>query len=95
VPNARRNGVSEEAIAAIGQRRANGLSPEQADLVSYAQQVTAGSRVDQATFDRLKERHGVQWLVDLTVTAGHFGLICGINNAFEVPPAPDGAQLPA
>jgi 4-carboxymuconolactone decarboxylase len=95
VPNARRNGVSEEAIAAIGQRRPNGLSPEQADLVSYAQQVASQSRVDQAVFDRLKERHGVQWLVDLTVTAGHFGLICGINNAFEVPPAPDGAQLPS
>ena len=40
------------------------------------------------------EVDGVRWLVELTVIAGHFGLICGINNAFEVPPSPQGDQLP-
>jgi hypothetical protein len=35
----------------------------------------------------------VRWLVELTTTAGHFGLISGINNAFEVPPAPGGDAL--
>jgi 4-carboxymuconolactone decarboxylase len=93
-PNARRAGVSDQAIAAIGQRSTSGLSADQADLVGYAQHATSQSRVDQALFDRLRERHGVQWLVDLTVTAGHFGLICGINNAFDVPPSPTGEQLP-
>jgi hypothetical protein len=33
-------------------------------------------------------------LVDLTVTAGHFGLISGVNNAFEVPPSPGEDSLP-
>jgi hypothetical protein len=47
-----------------------------------------------ALFERLKERHGVRWLADLTVAPGHFGLISGINNAFEVPPNPEGDQLP-
>jgi 4-carboxymuconolactone decarboxylase len=92
-PNARRNGVSEEAIAAIKERRSNGLTEDQADIVSYAQQVVASNRVDANTFDRLKDRHGVRWLVELTVIAGHFGSICGINNAFEVPPSPQGDQL--
>jgi hypothetical protein len=54
----------------------------------------AKTTVDQATFDRLKQSHGVPWLVDLTTTAGHFGLISGINNAFEVPPSPTGDTLP-
>jgi 4-carboxymuconolactone decarboxylase len=94
-PNARRAGVSEEAIAAIGKRSSSGLSDDQADIVRFAQQVVAANQVDQPTFDRLKERHGVRWLVELTVTAGHFGLISGINNVFEVPPSPQGDQLPA
>ena len=55
--------------------------------------VVAANRVDQAVFDRLSQRHGTRWLVELTVTAGHFGLISGINNAFEVPPSPSGDQL--
>ena len=83
-PNARRAGVSEEAITAIRDRSLGGLSEEQADIVSYAQQVVNGSRVDQATFDRLHARHGPRWLVELTATAGHFGLISGINNAFRL-----------
>lgn len=92
-PNARRAGVPEETIAAIRERNANGLTEDQKDIVSYAQQVVAGNRVDADTFTRLKDRHGVRWLVELTVVAGHFGLICGINNAFEVPPSPQGDQL--
>lgn len=93
-PSARRAGLSEEAIEAVRHSRTEGLSEDQADIVSYAQQVVAGNRVDQATFDRLRERHGTPWLVELTATAGHFGLISGINNAFEVPPNPEGDLLP-
>jgi 4-carboxymuconolactone decarboxylase len=92
-PNARRNGVSEEAIAAIKERRTTALTEDQSDIVSYAQQVVTSNRVDADTFTRLKDRHGVRWLVELTTIAGHFGLICGINNAFEVPPSPQGDQL--
>jgi 4-carboxymuconolactone decarboxylase len=92
-PNARRAGVSDEAIAAIRERRTDAMSDDQKDIVSYAQQLATANRVDAALFDRLKERHGVRWLVELTTIAGHFGLICGINNAFEVPPSPQGEQL--
>jgi 4-carboxymuconolactone decarboxylase len=92
-PNARRAGVSEDAISAVRERRTDALTEDQADIVSYAQQVVSGNRVDTQTFDRLKQHHGDRWLVELTVIAGHFGLICGINNAFEVPAAPQGDTL--
>ena len=92
-PNARRAGVSDSVINAIRDRSSSGLSDDQADIVSFAQQLATGSRVENATFDRLRDRHGVRWLVELTATAGHFGLICGINNAFEVPPSPQGDAL--
>jgi len=92
-PNARRAGIAEDAIAAIRNRQTTGLSEDHADIVSYAQQLATANRVDTATFDRLKARHGVRWLVELTTIAGHFGLICGINNAFDVPPSPQGDPL--
>jgi 4-carboxymuconolactone decarboxylase len=93
-PNARRAGLSEEAIAAIRDGNTDGLTADQVDLVNYAQQVVSANRVEADLFERLNQRHGTPWLVGLTTTAGHFGLISGINNAFDVPPSPDGDQLP-
>jgi 4-carboxymuconolactone decarboxylase len=93
-PNARRAGLSDAAITAIRDRHTTALTDDQRDIVSYAQQLASDHRVDPATFDRLKAHHGVRWLVELTTIAGHFGLICGVNNAFEVPPSPQGDQLP-
>jgi 4-carboxymuconolactone decarboxylase len=92
-PNARRAGISEDAISAVRERRTSGLTEDQSDIVSFAQQLAGSNRVDEATFNRLKEHHGVRWLVELTTIAGHFGLICGINNAFDVPPSPQGDKL--
>jgi 4-carboxymuconolactone decarboxylase len=93
-PAARRAGVSDEAITAVRDRSSKGLTEDQADIVSFAEQAAGSNRVDQAVFERLKSRHGVRWLVELTTVAGHFGLISGINNAFEVPTSPGGDELP-
>lgn len=92
--NARRAGISEEAISDVRERRSASLSDDQQDIVAYAQAVVSSTRVDTGVFQRLADRHGVVWLVELTSTAGHFGLISGINNAFEVPPAETGDVLP-
>jgi hypothetical protein len=51
------------------------------------------NRVDQATFDALKNRHGAQWLVELTAVASYFVFVAGIANAFEVPAPADGDKL--
>jgi len=93
-PAARRVGLAEAAITAVRDRTSTGLTEDQADLVDFVTQLTSGNRVDQAVFDRLEGRHGARWLVELTAVAGHFGLISGINNAFEVPPSPSGDRLP-
>jgi 4-carboxymuconolactone decarboxylase len=93
-PNARRAGVADPVIDAIRDRRLDALDAETADIVSYARQVVGGTRVDQATFDRLLARRGSRWLVELTAIAGHFALISGVNNAFDVPPSPGGDALP-
>lgn len=95
VAAARRAGVREEAIDLI---RAQGdparLSAEERDIVTYAQQLVQNNRIDQAAFDTLARRHDVQWLVELTVAINYYGFLCGVVNAFEVPPPEDGDQLP-
>jgi 4-carboxymuconolactone decarboxylase len=96
VAAARRAGVRDEAIDVI---RAKGdpsrLPVEERDIVSYTRQLVRTNRVDQAAFDTLVKKHGVPWLVELTVAAGYYGILCGVVNAFEVAPPPDGDKLPA
>ena len=93
---ARRAGVREEAIDVI---RAKGdpakLPVEEREIVAYAQQLIRTNHVDQATFDALKNRYGVQWLVELTAAANYYTVLCGVVNAFEVAAPPDGDKLPA
>ena len=94
VTAARRNGLREEVITLL---RAKGdpakLPAEERDIVSYVRQLTRNNRVEQATFDALRARHGVQWLVELTACAGYFGLVSTVSNAFEVPAPADGDRL--
>ncbi len=93
---ARRNGLGEEVIALIRAKGDPGsLAPEQREIVTYVRQLMRTNRVDQATFDALLKRHGVQWLVELTAAANYFALLSGVVNAFEVAAPPDGDKLPA
>lgn len=93
---ARRAGVPEATIDLL---RAQGdpasLGQDERDIVTYTRQLIRGNRADQAAQDRLKERHGVQWLVELTAAANYFAFLSGMVNAFEVPAPPDGDKLPS
>ena len=92
---ARRNGLREEVIDLL---RAKGdprtLPAEEREIVTYTRQLMRTNRADQAVFDALKNRYGVQWLVELTAAANYFALLSGVVNAFEVAAPPDGDKLP-
>src|SRR6266513_3843162 len=92
---ARRAGVPEATIDLL---RAKGdpasLAEDERDIITYTRQLVRSNRVDQPVFDALKNRHGEQWLVELTVIAHYFGVLSGVVNAFEVPAPPDGDKLP-
>jgi 4-carboxymuconolactone decarboxylase len=92
---ARRAGVPEATIDLL---RAKGdpasLPEDERDVVTYTRQLMRTNRVDQAVLDRLKNRHGEQWLVELTAAANYFAFLSGMVNAFEVPAPPDGDKLP-
>jgi len=71
------------------------LSADERDIVVYVRQLMRTNRTDQAVFDALLKRHGVQWLLELTAAANYFAMLSGMVNAFEVAPPPDGDRLPA
>lgn len=91
----RRAGVREEAIDVVRARRdPSALAPDEAAIVSYVQQLLRNNRVEQRVFDALKDRYGVEWIIELTALMGNYGLLAGVVNAFEVPAPVDADQLP-
>ena len=94
VANARRSGLNEAAIDVLRAKAdPSALAADERDIVLYARQLAQTNRIDQALFDRLLQRHGSQWMVELTAAASYFGMLCGVVNAFEVPPPADGDRF--
>jgi 4-carboxymuconolactone decarboxylase len=93
---ARRAGVREEAIDVIRKKGDAGkLTAEEREIITYAEQLFRKNKVEQAAFDALLERHGAQWLLELTAGASYYGILCSVVNAFEVPAPADGDKLPS
>ena len=94
VDASRRAGLREAVIDLL---RAKGdparLPAEERDIVTYTRQLMRTNRVDQAVFDALRDRHGVQWLVELTALANFYVALCGVVNAFDVAVPPDGDRF--
>lgn len=95
VTTARTERVSEVAVAVVRDRSdLAALLGDERDVVDYVRQQLQTHRVTQDLFDRLRERHSVRWLVELTCLMGHFGVLASVLNAFEVAPAAGAEQLP-
>jgi 4-carboxymuconolactone decarboxylase len=91
---ARRHGASEAAIAAVRDRApVDALSVDERDVIDYVRQQLRTHHVTQDLFDRLRDRHGVRWLVELTCLVGHYGVVCSVVNAFELAPPPGADPL--
>src|SRR2546425_1141069 len=70
VAAARRNGLREEVIDLIRAKGDPGkLLEEEREIVTYVTQLMRTNRADQAVFDSLQKRYGVQSLVELTAAA--------------------------
>ena len=95
VPTARKAGVTDAALAVVRDHGdlADLPGPER-DVVDFVRQLLRTGHVAKPLFDRLRERHGVPWLVELTCLIGHYGIVTAILNAFEVAPAAGAEALP-
>jgi 4-carboxymuconolactone decarboxylase len=94
-PAARKAGASDAAVTAVRDRGdLTSLPSAERDIVDYVRQLLRTNGVAQPLFDRLRGQYGVPWLVELTCLIGHYGIVSGILNAFEVAPRPDAEPLP-
>lgn len=86
-PVARRAGVREETITAIRDHKApQDLTPEEAVVVKYVQELLRNHRVSESTFQAALERFGTLQLTDLTATIGQYSMLACALNAFDVQP---------
>lgn len=92
---ARRVGVREELIDLIRSKGdPSGLPEDERDLVHYARQLMRTNRVDQKLFDKLNNKFGAQWMVEMTACMNFYAFLCGMTNAFDVPATEGLDKLP-
>jgi 4-carboxymuconolactone decarboxylase len=93
-PAARKAGVGDAVVAVVRDRGdLAAVPPAERDVIDYVRQLLRESAVTQPVFDRLRDAHGVTWLVELTCLVGHYGIVASILNAFELAPRPDAEPL--
>jgi len=92
----REAGVRDEVIAAVGSRGAlDALEADERAIVGYVRALLETNRVDEPTFEALRELVGEQGIVDLTGLVGYYATVGFTLNAFEVPPPAGSEPLPA
>ena len=63
----------------------DGLGQDERLAASFARQLAAEHRVEPALYAAAEKLFGAAGLVDITLLAGIYHVVCGLLNAFEVP----------
>jgi 4-carboxymuconolactone decarboxylase len=92
---ARQAGMAPEVIDAIAERREPVFSdPDEQLVYDFCKTFYANHRVDDALFEKVKQRFGERGLVDLTGLIGYYSFVSVTLNVFDVPVPPGAALLP-
>lgn len=84
---ARREGVSDEEIAGVGEGPASAaLDPWGRLLVRAADELFARARLEDATWDALAERYDQQQLIEVCFTVGQYTMLAYALNSIGVTP---------
>jgi 4-carboxymuconolactone decarboxylase len=82
---ARNAGVPLETIRAIHQNKGmEHFSSEDAQVISYVQELLRSRRASEATFQALYARLGERGLVELTATIGYYAMLACTLNGFDL-----------
>jgi len=91
---ARRAGVSEAAIDAIGHGKHPALeAPDVAAAYDVASSLVHRRSVDEATLERARGALGERGLVEVVTLVGFYQLVSGVLTAFEPPPPSGDIQV--
>jgi 4-carboxymuconolactone decarboxylase len=83
---ARKLGVPEPVIAAIREKRSDGLPAEDAEIVEFTRDLIRKHRVGAEAMKSLQDRFGNSQLVELIGTIGYYSMLCMAVNACELEP---------
>src|SRR5205823_8788463 len=89
---ARKLGVPATTIAAVREKHARGLPPEDAQIVEFTRALLRQHRVDDATVKALRARFGDDGFIQLTGAIGYYSMLAMTVNACELEAAP-GAEV--
>jgi len=85
VNHAQKAGIPIETIRAIHQKKGpEHFSSEDAQIISYVQELLRTHRASEATFQALYGRLGEKGLVELTATIGYYSMVACTLNAFDL-----------
>ena len=85
IEHAQRAGIPLETIRAVHQRRGpEDYSSEDAQIISFVQELLRTHRVSEPTFQALYARLGERGLVELTATVGYYAMLACTLNALDV-----------
>jgi len=85
VNHAQTAGIPIETIRAIHQKKGpEHFSSEDAQIISYVQELLRTHRASEATFQALYGRLGERGLVELTATIGYYAMVACTLNAFDL-----------
>jgi len=85
VNHAQKAGIPIETIRAIHEKKGpEHFSSEDAQVISYVQELLRTHRASEATFQALYGRLGEKGLVELTATVGYYSMVACTLNAFDL-----------
>jgi 4-carboxymuconolactone decarboxylase len=77
--------VPEDLIDIIRSKGDAANQPEDVrEVIDYARQLIRTNRCDKALFDKLNNKFGVQWMVEMTASMNFYAFLAGMTNAFDV-----------
>jgi alkylhydroperoxidase family enzyme len=78
-------GMSDALIAAIKRGPdADGLTPQQQQVLRYVDDLVHNVRASDATFAPLREQLGIKALQELTLVTGYYMMVCRFLSTFDV-----------
>ena len=85
VNHGQKAGIPLKTIQAIHERKSpEHFSSDDAQIISYVQELLRSHRVSEPTFQALYLRLGERGLVELTATVGYYAMVACTLNAFDV-----------
>ena len=94
VPGAGADGVSDETISSIQQRKPpKGLNTEDEAIVGFVQELLRNHRVSDTTYNAVQQRLGVAGVVDLLVLTGYYWTLSHALSGLEVEPLGGASSL--